>query len=166
VKINPETGGLLILGRSDGVLNPSGVRFGSGDIYAILDRVFSSEIADAICVGQQREKDQSERVLLSIQLPSDKRLSPNLVNRMKNQIANDLSQRHVPHYIFAEPCIPYNVNGKKLEVPLKAVISKGEGALRKRVFAPNELDVLKDYIKYSHIEDMESLEHRKRGPKL
>uniref|UniRef100_A0A8C2YW98 Acetoacetyl-CoA synthetase n=1 Tax=Cyclopterus lumpus TaxID=8103 RepID=A0A8C2YW98_CYCLU len=34
-KINPKTGGVVMLGRSDGTLNPNGVRFGSSEIYNI-----------------------------------------------------------------------------------------------------------------------------------
>ena len=55
IKLNPETGGLIILGRSDGVLNPSGVRFGSGEIYTLLERYFQKQVVDAIVVGQQRD---------------------------------------------------------------------------------------------------------------
>ena len=33
--INSRTGGITMLGRSDGTLNPSGVRFGSAEIYSI-----------------------------------------------------------------------------------------------------------------------------------
>ena len=36
VRINPKTGGLVMLGRSDGVLKPAGVRFGSSEIYNVL----------------------------------------------------------------------------------------------------------------------------------
>ncbi|XP_059532235.1 acetoacetyl-CoA synthetase isoform X2 [Myotis daubentonii] len=35
-KINPKTGGIIMLGRSDGTLNPNGVRFGSSEIYNIV----------------------------------------------------------------------------------------------------------------------------------
>uniref|UniRef100_A0A8C7C8P0 Acetoacetyl-CoA synthetase n=1 Tax=Oncorhynchus kisutch TaxID=8019 RepID=A0A8C7C8P0_ONCKI len=35
-KINPKTGGVVMLGRSDGTLNPNGVRFGSSEIYNIV----------------------------------------------------------------------------------------------------------------------------------
>uniref|UniRef100_A0A6Q2YQM6 Acetoacetyl-CoA synthetase n=1 Tax=Esox lucius TaxID=8010 RepID=A0A6Q2YQM6_ESOLU len=34
-QINPQTGGIVMLGRSDGTLNPNGVRFGSSEIYNI-----------------------------------------------------------------------------------------------------------------------------------
>lgn len=52
VQIHPVTKQIIFLGRSDGVLNPSGVRFGSGEIYSIIDARFGAEIADSICVGQ------------------------------------------------------------------------------------------------------------------
>ena len=35
VWINPNTKGLVMLGRSDGTLNPGGVRFGSAELYTI-----------------------------------------------------------------------------------------------------------------------------------
>ena len=35
--VSPKTKGILMLGRSDGTLNPSGVRFGSAEIYNIVD---------------------------------------------------------------------------------------------------------------------------------
>ncbi|XP_058512711.1 acetoacetyl-CoA synthetase isoform X2 [Ochotona princeps] len=35
-RINPKTGGIVMLGRSDGTLNPNGVRFGSSEIYNIV----------------------------------------------------------------------------------------------------------------------------------
>uniref|UniRef100_A0A8C9AQW1 Acetoacetyl-CoA synthetase n=1 Tax=Prolemur simus TaxID=1328070 RepID=A0A8C9AQW1_PROSS len=34
-RVNPKTGGITMLGRSDGTLNPNGVRFGSSEIYNI-----------------------------------------------------------------------------------------------------------------------------------
>ena len=42
---NPKTqGGIVMLGRSDGTLNPNGVRFGSAEIYNIVEPFH--EIAD------------------------------------------------------------------------------------------------------------------------
>ena len=35
--VSPKTGGIHMLGRSDGTLNPSGVRFGSAEIYNIVE---------------------------------------------------------------------------------------------------------------------------------
>ena len=48
--MNPKTnGGIVMLGRSDGTLNPNGVRFGSAEIYNIVEHF--SEIADSLCVS-------------------------------------------------------------------------------------------------------------------
>ncbi|KPI42018.1 Acetoacetyl-CoA synthetase [Cyphellophora attinorum] len=154
--VNPETKGIVITGRSDGVLNPSGIRFGSGDIYAVLERHFKGKFLDAICVAQQRhERDQSERVLLFLQLPGEEMtVREDLVKGIKDAIATDLSRRHVPNFVFAARRIPYNVNGKRLEIPLKAVISEGEKAFGKRKFTAEERDVLEDFLPYFEVEKM------------
>lgn len=45
VLINSVTGGVTMLGRSDGTLNPNGVRFGSAELYNICEfLVFFSTI--------------------------------------------------------------------------------------------------------------------------
>ncbi|CAF4456276.1 unnamed protein product, partial [Rotaria magnacalcarata] len=38
-----------MLGRSDGTLNPNGIRFGSAEIYSIVDQ-FKGEVLDSLCV--------------------------------------------------------------------------------------------------------------------
>ena len=49
--MNPKTnGGIVMLGRSDGTLNPNGVRFGSAEIYNIVEHF--PEIGDSLCVGE------------------------------------------------------------------------------------------------------------------
>ena len=51
--MNPKTnGGIVMLGRSDGTLNPNGVRFGSAEIYNIVEHF--SEIADSLCVSMNK----------------------------------------------------------------------------------------------------------------
>lgn len=68
VMIQPCTKQFFLLGRADGVLNPSGVRFGSSDIYSVIDGEFSDQVADSICVGQRRPQDQDEAVMLFLQM--------------------------------------------------------------------------------------------------
>merc|ERR1719187_3113506 len=60
-----DTLGFTMLGRSDGTLNPNGVRFGSAEIYNIVEQF--DEVSDSICVGQ-RNKDGEERVVLFVKL--------------------------------------------------------------------------------------------------
>ena len=92
---------------SDGVLNPSGVRFGSGEIYGVLERpVFSARIDDAICVGQRRPQDKDERVLLFIKMRAGHKLDPPFEEAIRTAIRAALSSRHVPAYIFEVDELP------------------------------------------------------------
>ena len=104
--IHSDTRQLLFFGRSDGVLNPSGVRFGSSEIYKIIETEFSSEIAESICVGQRRPSDKDERVFLFVLMRDGIPCTTELVNRVKGSIRKGLSARHVPSYIFSTPEIP------------------------------------------------------------
>ena len=90
---------------SDGVLNPSGVRFGSGEIYSVMES-FAHIIDDSLCVGQRRDVDQDERVLLFVKMRPGHRLSTELSAEIKNKIRGALSPRHVPSYIFEVEDIP------------------------------------------------------------
>ncbi|PFH56127.1 hypothetical protein XA68_17020 [Ophiocordyceps unilateralis] len=123
IVFHPVTGAVIFLGRSDGVLNPSGVRFGSADIYAVVERGFAAEVADSLCVGQRRRQDSDESVLLFVVMRPGKPLTTSLVSRINKAIARDLSKRHVPKYIFEAPELPVTVNGKKVELPVKAIVS-------------------------------------------
>lgn len=153
IRINPETKGLIILGRSDGVLNPSGVRFGSGEIYTVLEKIADNDVVDSICASQQREQDQSERVFLFLQLKSGF-LSPEMRNEIQTAIQKDLSRRHVPQFMVAVEQIPYNVNGKKLEIPLRAVLSEGRKAFTRRKFTAEEAQALEKYLPFFEVEKM------------
>ncbi len=103
---HPVTKGLIFLGRADGVLNPSGVRFGSAEIYSIVEAKFSDQIADSICVGQRRPQDMDESVMLFLLMKPGKRFTRELVNNVKMAIKKGLSPRHVPKYVFETPEIP------------------------------------------------------------
>lgn len=151
IRMNPETGGWLILGRSDGVLNPSGIRFGSAEIYTIIEQKFADRVADAICVGQQRARDQSERVFLFIKI-STKCDAASLEREVRAQIAQDLSRRHVPQFIFQVRDIPYNANGKKLEIPLKTVLSEGSPGLERLTCPVEEKSSLAQYLRFHEVE--------------
>ena len=98
---------------SDGVLNPSGIRFGPSEIYGVIERFFSATsdgIEDTLCVGQHRPNiDKDERVLLFMKMQDGRRLSGDLVKRIKDAIAKNLSRRHVPAHIFQIDAIPVRV---------------------------------------------------------
>ncbi|KAI7968200.1 hypothetical protein EIK77_010370 [Talaromyces pinophilus] len=106
VVIHPVTKGIYFLGRADGVLNPSGVRFGSADIYSVIERHFSTRVQDALCVGQRRPQDDDERVMLFLLMRPGQKFDRRLVSEVKEAISKDLSKRHVPKYVFETPEIP------------------------------------------------------------
>ena len=112
VRLNPKTGGLVMLGRSDGVLKPSGVRFGSSEIYNVILEHFS-EVDDALCIGRRRENDTDEAVVLFVKMAQGAKFSDELVKKLKEVIRKELSARHVPGIIDECPEIPVTINGKK-----------------------------------------------------
>lgn len=111
---DPAVGNLVMLGRSDGVLKPAGVRFGSAEIYNVLTRFFAAEVEDALCVGRRRATDTDETVCLFVVPAEGKKFDDDLRARLKSVIKAELSPRHVPGVV--EECgggIPKTSNGKK-----------------------------------------------------
>ena len=106
IMLHPVTKNVIFLGRADGVLNPSGVRFGSAEIYSIIDAHFSDVIQDSICVGQRRPNDNDESVMLFLLMKPGKEFTPELVSRVNAAIRKEMSPRHVPKYTFPTPDIP------------------------------------------------------------
>ncbi|KAH6694943.1 acetoacetyl-CoA synthetase-like protein [Leptodontidium sp. MPI-SDFR-AT-0119] len=150
VMFHPVTKNLLFLGRADGVLNPSGVRFGSAEIYSIIEEKFP-QIADSICVGQRRPTDTDESVLLFLLMKPGQKFTTALVNDVKTAIRKGLSARHVPKYVFETPDIPTTVNLKKVELPVKQIVSgqiiKPSGTL----LNPQSLDY---YYQFAKVEEL------------
>jgi acetoacetyl-CoA synthetase len=105
IQIHPLTKQMFFLGRADGVLNPSGVRFGSAEIYSIIENHFP-EIQDSICVGQRRPQDADESVMLFLLMVKGERFEVGLVERVREAIGRGLSKRHVPKYVFETFEIP------------------------------------------------------------
>jgi len=111
--LHPITKNVVFLGRADGVLNPSGVRFGSAEIYNILLQYFAQETEDALCIGRRRETDTDETVVLFLKMKEGVKFSTELADKVKSVVRTELSARHVPGIIDETPEIPMTVNGKK-----------------------------------------------------
>jgi acetoacetyl-CoA synthetase len=76
-------------------------------------------------------------------------LDDDLNNTIKGSIKENTSPRHVPNEIFAVPEIPKTLNGKKLEVPVKKILSgtPPEDAVSKESLSNPE--VLDRYVELS-----------------
>ena len=120
LQISSETGGVVMLGRSDGTLNPAGVRFGSAEIYNIMNE-FLDSVSDSLCVG--KEAPDGERVILFLKMIPGIQFTSELVSKIKLRIRTLLSARHVPAVIIPIADIPYTLTGKKVEVAVKKIIS-------------------------------------------
>lgn len=111
-------GGVRVLGRSDATLNPGGVRIGTAEIYAVVEKL--AEIEDSLVIGQRWQDD--ERVILFVKLKNNLLLQPELIEKIKKTIRANCTPRHVPAKIIAVADIPYTMNGKKVELAVKNII--------------------------------------------
>ncbi|KAI1342100.1 acetoacetate-CoA ligase [Xylariaceae sp. FL0016] len=148
---HPVTKNLTFLGRADGVLNPSGVRFGSAEIYSVIERNFPEQIQDSICVGQRRPQDNDESVMLFLLMRPGHKFDRKLVHDVKEAIKKETTKRHVPRYVFETFEIPTTVNLKKVELPVKQIVSgqiiKPSGTL----LNPQSLDY---YYQFAKVEEL------------
>lgn len=153
VQIDPKTEGVIMLGRSDGTLNPAGVRFGSSEIYEIVDKIES--VQDSLCVGQTLPSGEDERVVLFVQLRQDAKWSQDIVAKIKSSIRQGLSARHVPAVILQVHEIPYTVNGKRVEVPVKKLIN-GTPISKLTTSTMSNPECLKEYVDRPELKFKES----------
>ncbi|KAJ5810316.1 acetoacetate-CoA ligase [Penicillium pulvis] len=149
--IHPKTRSIHFMGRADGVLNPSGVRFGSSEIYAVVDAHFSDRITDSLCVGQRRSIDLDESVMLFVLMRNGQTLDKNLVRDIKAAIAKELSKRHVPKYIFEMPELPITVNHKKVELPVKQIVSGQPVQLSGTLLNPRSLEYFHQFVQVEEL---------------
>ena len=118
-----DDGACVIYGRSDSTINRGGVRMGTSEIYSAVDRV--DEVVDSLVVDVPRDGENSFMPLFVV-LEEGVDLDDDLKGRIKSSIKENASPRHVPNEIFVVPDIPKTLNGKKLEVPVKKILSGTE----------------------------------------
>ncbi len=112
------SGGLIIHGRSDTVLNPGGVRIGTAEIYRVVDRL--PEVAESLVVGQKHGADV--RVLLFVVPAEGVELTPELARRIRDEIRSATSPRHAPARIMAVPAVPRTRSGKLMETAVRRIL--------------------------------------------
>lgn len=109
-----KKGGIIVHGRSDSTLNRFGVRIGTSEIYsAISDLDF---VEDSLIIHLDNNKENSLILFVKSFIEID-------FNKLKSVIRQKCSPRHVPDIIYKIPDIPYTISGKKLEVPIKKILT-------------------------------------------
>jgi acetoacetyl-CoA synthetase len=114
-----ERGSVIVSGRSDSTLNRNGVRLGSADIYAVVDKI--PELTESLVIGAELG-DGAYWLALFVVLADGAELTDELKQSIKTSIAAHASPRHVPDDVIAVAAIPHTRTGKKLEVPVKRII--------------------------------------------
>lgn len=133
-------GGLIVHGRSDTVLNPSGVRIGTAELYRQLEKV--DEVVESVAIAQQHGSDV--RIVLFVRLRDGLALDEPLRDKICRAIRENTSPRHVPAKIIQAPDLPRTLNGKLAELAVRDTVHgrtpKNLGALAN----PESLAFFKD----------------------
>jgi acetoacetyl-CoA synthetase len=127
--------GVVIYGRSDAVLNPGGVRIGTAEIYAEIEKI--PEVVESIACGQNYNND--ERIILFVVLQPELELDQELINKIKSQIKSGASPRHVPAIIIQAPDLPKTTSGKLVELAVKKIIAGDEVKNKNALANPESL---------------------------
>jgi acetoacetyl-CoA synthetase len=117
-EITPE-GGAIIYGRSDSTLNVNGVRIGTAEIYRGLEKIL--EIREAVAVAQRTRG--SEHIVLFVVMNEGHALDAEVITRIKHDIRERATARHVPEQVIAVPDLLRTHNGKPSEVAIRDVIN-------------------------------------------
>lgn len=117
IELTP-TGGILFYGRSDATLNPGGVRIGTSEIYRYVEQL--EEVEESIVIGQQWQQD--ERVVLFVKLKPGLMLDEALRERIRQQVRQHCTARHVPARILQVDAIPRTKSGKIVELTVREVV--------------------------------------------
>lgn len=137
-----EHGGLIIYGRSDATLNPSGIRIGTAEIYQQVERF--DEVLESLAVGEQWQG--SERILLFVVLAENQTLTAELITALKTTIRSNASPHHVPYKIIQAPDFPRTRNGKLMEIVVKKIINHQPLESIEGLANPESLEFFKQYI--------------------
>jgi acetoacetyl-CoA synthetase len=135
-----ETGGFVIHGRSDATLNPGGVRIGTAEIYAEVEKF--NQIREAVVVGQDIDGDV--RIVLFVVLEIGAALTEVLVKEIKTAIRLGSSPRHVPALVIAVGDIPRTKSGKTSELAVRDVLHGRAVKNTDSLANPEALELFKD----------------------
>jgi len=116
-----ERGSCVITGRSDATLNRGGVRLGTAEFYSVVEGF--DEVTDSLVVHLEDPAGGSGELLLFVALRDGVGLDDGLRARIGSALRSGLSPRHVPDQIYQVRGVPRTLSGKKLEVPVKKILT-------------------------------------------
>jgi acetoacetyl-CoA synthetase len=143
ITITPK-GGVIVHGRSDATLNPSGVRIGTAEIYRQVET--HPLIADSLAVGRRTQDDEEIVLFVKFKNPSTI-LTEDIIQDLKSRIRQGASPRHVPAAIYSVEDIPYTVSGKKVEIAVKKILHGQNPGNKEALSNPQSLDLFEKFPK-------------------
>jgi acetoacetyl-CoA synthetase len=132
--------GLIIHGRSDATLNPGGVRIGTAEIYAQVEKI--PDIIEALAIGQEWDKDI--RIVLFVRLRPEAVLTDALEQQIRLAIRQGASPRHVPARIVAVNDIPRTKSGKITELAVREIVHGRDVKNREALANPEALELFRE----------------------
>ena len=139
-----ERGTSIITGRSDATLNRGGVRLGTSELYGVVEEF--DEVLDALVV----HLEATDELLLFVVLRDGVELDDGLKRSISDALRSGLSPRHKPDDIVAVPAIPRTMTGKKLELPVKKILTGtpvAEVASKDALIDPDAIDAFAVYAR-------------------
>ena len=139
-------GSISIHGRSDATLNRQGVRLGSADFYDVLETM--PEIFETLVVGIDLPDDRYWLGLFVAPADGyavDEELRQKIITTLRTR----LTPRHVPDEIVQAPAIPHTLTGKRLEVPIKKLLTGRPLEKAANVAAVDNPDALRWYARFA-----------------
>jgi acetoacetyl-CoA synthetase len=128
-------------------LNRHGVRIGTAEIYRGLAEL--PEVEDALVVNLDLPGGRFFMPLF-VKLRDERRLDEGIERSIRDRLRTTYSPRHVPDRIIQVAAIPYTLTGKKLEVPVRRILSgvpEERAANRAAMADPAALDFFIEYAR-------------------
>lgn len=139
-------GSVSIHGRSDSTLNRQGVRLGSSDFYDVLETM--PEISETLVVGIDLPDDRYWLGLFVV--PADGHaLDDDLRQKIVTTLRTRLTARHVPDEIVEAPAVPHTLSGKRLEVPIKKLLTGRPLEKAANLASVDDPDALRWYARFA-----------------
>ncbi len=138
-------GSAVIYGRSDATLNRGGIRVGTSEFYRVVEGI--EGITDSLIVDTGGLGRHS-RILLFVVLAGTQALTDATIEHIKSECREHLSPRHVPDSIVQIDEVPRTHSGKKLEVPVKRILTGtalNEAVQLDAVANPSSLDFFRNH---------------------
>ncbi|PKQ00361.1 MAG: acetoacetate--CoA ligase [Alphaproteobacteria bacterium HGW-Alphaproteobacteria-13] len=136
-------GACTISGRSDATINRHGLRMGTAEIYAAVERL--TEIADTMIIDVEGGDGDSQLIMFVVPTEGH-HVDAGMEAAVAAAIRTGLSPRFVPDRLMAAPGIPRTLSGKKQELPIKRLFGGWPVAKVINVDATATPDVLPWYI--------------------